>query len=66
MRVLNQKGQALVEYVLIIAVISVVVISVVKLFGGYLQDSMTKSSCALIDKVYVEGAKPGDGQCVDP
>ena len=66
MRVLNQKVQALVEYVLIIAVISVVVISVVKLFGGYLQDSMTKSSCALIDKVYVEGAKPGDGQCVDP
>ena len=66
MRVLNQKGQALVEYVLIIAVIRVVVISVVKLFGGYLQDSMTKSSCALIDKVYVEGAKPGDGQCVDP
>ena len=63
---MNQKGQALVEYVLIIAVISVVVISVVKLFGGYLQDSMTKSSCALIDKVYVEGAKPGDGQCVDP
>ena len=66
MKIQNQTGQALVEYLLIIAVISVVVISVVKLFGGYLQDSMTKSSCALIDKVYVEGAKPGDGQCVDP
>lgn len=65
MRRLNQKGQALVEYLLIIAVISVVVISVVKLFGGYLQDSMTKSSCALVDKVYVEGAKPGEGMCVD-
>lgn len=62
---MNQKGQALVEYLLIIAVISVVVISVVKLFGGYLQDSMTKSSCALVDKVYVEGAKPGEGTCVD-
>lgn len=61
----NQRGQALVEYLLIIAVISVVVISVVKLFGGYLQDSMTKSSCALVDKVYVEGAKPGEGTCVD-
>lgn len=62
---LNNKGQALVEYILIIAVISVVVVSIVKLLGGYLQDSMTKSSCALVDKVYVEGSKPGEGTCVD-
>lgn len=62
---LNKKGQALVEYLLIIAVISVVVVSVVKLLGGYLQDSMTKSSCNLIGKTYVEGSKPGDGSCVD-
>lgn len=62
---LSNKGQALVEYLLIIAVISVVVVSLVKLLGGYLQDSVTKSSCSLIDKVYVEGAKPGEGQCVD-
>lgn len=61
----NQRGQALVEYLLIIAVISVVVVSVVKLLGGYLQDSMTKSSCALVGKVYVEGSKPGEGKCVD-
>jgi len=60
---MNNKGQALVEYILIIAVISVVVVSVVKLLGGYLKDSMTKSSCALIDKVYVEGSKPGEGTC---
>lgn len=62
---MNNRGQALVEYILIIAVISVVVVSIVKLLGGYLQDSMTKSSCALIDKVYVEGSKPGEGSCVD-
>ena len=62
---LNNKGQALVEYILIIAVISVVVVSIVKLLGGYLQDSMTKSSCALVDKVYVEVSKPGEGTCVD-
>lgn len=60
---MNNKGQALVEYLLIIAVISVIVVSVVKLLGGYLQDSMTKSSCKLIDKQYVEGSKPGDGSC---
>ena len=61
----NNRGQALVEYLLIIAVISVVVVSVVKLLGGYVQDAMTKSSCSLVDKVYVEGAKPGEGTCVD-
>ena len=61
----NNKGQALVEYILIISVISVVIVSIVKLLGGYLQDAMTKSSCTLIDKVYVEGEKPGEGRCVD-
>ena len=63
MKRLNNKGQALVEYLLIIAVVSVIVVSIVKLLGGYLQDSMTKSSCKLIDKEYVEGAKPGQGTC---
>lgn len=65
MKKLNSKGQALVEYLLIIAVISVVVVSIVKLLGGYLKDSMTKSSCVLIDKEYVEGSTPGEGKCVD-
>lgn len=63
MKKLNNKGQALVEYLLIIAVISVIVVSLVKLLGGYLQDSVTKSSCELMDKVYVEGANPGEGVC---
>ncbi len=61
---LNKKGQALVEYLLIIAVISVIVVSLVKLLGGYLQDSITKSSCTMFDKVYVDGASPGEGACV--
>ena len=63
MKKLNNRGQALVEYLLIIAVISVIVVSLVKLSGGYLQDSLTKSSCELLDKTYVEGAKPGEGVC---
>ena len=60
---LNNKGQALVEYLLIIAVISVIVVSLVKLLGGYLKDSITKTSCDIMDKTYVEGEKPGDGIC---
>ena len=63
MKILNNKGQALVEYLLIIAVISVIVISLVKLLGGYLKDSVTKSSCEIMDKTYVEGEKPGDAIC---
>ena len=63
MKNLNNRGQALVEYLLIIAVISVIVVSLVKLLGGYLQDSITKSSCEIMDKTYVEGAKPGEGVC---
>ena len=60
----NNRGQALVEYLLIIAVISVIVVSLVKLLGGYLHDSITKSSCNVMDKTYVEGEKPGEAKCV--
>ena len=63
MNKLGNKGQALVEYLLIIAVISVIVVSLVKLLGGYLQDAVTKSSCEVMNKTYVEGAKPGQGTC---
>lgn len=60
---LSNKGQALIEYVLIISLITVVAISVVKIFGGYLKDSITKSSCSIVDKDYVEGPAPGQGKC---
>ena len=63
MNKLSNKGQALVEYLLIIAVISVIVVALVKLLGGYLQDAVTKSSCEVMNKTYIEGAKPGQGVC---
>lgn len=63
MKILNNKGQALVEYVLIVAIISVITIAVVNYFGGYLKDSITKTSCSLVDKEYVEGDKPGEATC---
>lgn len=61
----NNKGQALVEYVLIIALISVITISLVNYFGGYLKDSITKSSCGLVSQEYESGDKPGEGKCID-
>lgn len=61
----KNNGQALVEYVLIVALISVITIAIVSYFGGYLKDSITKTSCSLIDQEYVPGAKPGEGSCQD-
>ena len=61
----NNKGQALVEYVLIIALISVITISLVNYFGGYLKDAITKSSCGLVGQVYEAGEKSGEGKCVN-
>ena len=64
MKKFNNRGQALVEYLLIIAVVSVVVVTVVKLLGGYVMDSATKTGCNLSGGTYVEGAKPGEATCV--
>lgn len=61
---MDKKGQALVEYILIIAIVSVIAIAVVNYFGGYLKDSITKTSCSLVDEVYVKGNTPGEGECV--
>ena len=60
---LNNKGQTLVEYVLIISLITVVAIAVVKIFGGYLKDSVTKMGCEMMKKEYIDGEKIGEGYC---
>ena len=60
---LNNKGQTLVEYVLIISLITVVAIAAVKILGGHLKDKITEANCGIMDKAYVEGKKPGEGYC---
>ena len=60
---LNRRGQTLVEYVLIISLITVLVIGLVKIFGGYLQDAITKMGCNVSGKEYIEGEKVGSGYC---
>lgn len=51
---LNRKGQTLVEYVLIISLITALAVALVKVFGGYLQDAVTKMGCSISGKEYVE------------
>jgi len=63
MKRLNNKGQTLVEYVLIISLITVVAIAVVKIFGGYLKDSVTKMGCEMMGKEFIEAEKIGEGYC---
>lgn len=60
---LNRKGQTLVEYVLIITLIAGAAILAVRLFGGYLQDAITKMGCEVSGKTYIEGEKVGKGYC---
>lgn len=62
---LNNKGQALVEYVLIIALVAVMIIGVITTFGGVLRDKITEVSCSISGQVYDEGDadKSGDGFC---
>ena len=51
---LNRKGQSLVEYVLIISLVTVIAIAAVRIFCGYLKDQVTKMSCQMIGKEYKE------------
>lgn len=60
---LNTKGQTLVEYVLIISLVTVVAIAAVRIFGGYLKDSITKMSCSMVGKEYVETKTIGEAYC---
>lgn len=62
---MNNKGQALVEYVLIIALVAVMIIGVISTFGGVLRDKITEVSCSIAGQEYDEGDadKAGDGFC---
>lgn len=60
---MNRRGQTLVEYILIVSLVAVLAIALVKIFGGYLKDTVTKTSCEMMGKAYVEGQKVGEAYC---
>ena len=65
MKKLNKKGQALVEYVLIIALITVFAVAAINFLGGYIKDAITKTSCSIMNQEYKDGKSPGDGTCIN-
>ncbi len=65
MKFLNNKAQALVEYVLIIALVSVIIFTAVNFLGAYIKDSITKTSCSLVGQKFIPGNKVGEGVCQD-
>lgn len=62
---MNENGWTLRDNIFLIGVVSIVTLSITNLFGGYIRDNMTKESCNLVDKMYVEGIKPGQAICVN-
>ena len=60
---LNRKGQTLVEYVLIIALIAMIAIVAVRTLGGALRDKITEMTCEVMGKKYIAGEKKGEGYC---
>lgn len=60
---LNNKGQTLVEYVLIIAIISTFIIVMFFFLKNEFMDQITRLSCGLSGQEYHDGDKRGKGYC---
>ena len=59
----NIKLQTLGEYLLVVAVISLIVIGGARLFGGTMRDATTRTSCLLMGNIYIAGDEPGQAVC---
>ena len=60
---LNNKGQTLVEYVLIIAIISTFIIGMFFFLKNEFMDQIIRLSCGLSGQEYHDGDKRGKGYC---
>lgn len=59
----NNKGQALIEYVLIITLITTVTTVAILYLGNTVRDQITKIVCEVSNTTYVVGDKPGNAKC---
>ncbi len=59
------KNKTLLEYIIIITVITIFFILVIKLLGGTIIDTGTKIYCSISKKQYIQGETIGEGKCID-
>ena len=59
----NNRGQALIEYVLIIMLITSVTAVAVLFLGNAIKDSLTKTACNITGGTYQPGTSNGKGTC---
>lgn len=63
MKTSNNKGLGLAEFIMIIIFILLIVSIIIFTLGGEIKDSITKASCYISNKDYVEGEESGQSYC---
>lgn len=59
----NNRGRTVVEYMFIISLIAALIVVSLRLFGGYIDDITTRTTCQLMGGIFVEGETVGKGIC---
>lgn len=60
---IDKESQTFLEYIIIITVIIIISLVVSKIANGYLKDTITRTSCSLVNKKYIKSDKIGHGYC---
>jgi len=62
---LNNHGQALVEYILIVSLIVGITIFAMTFLSGYIKDAITRTACNIAGTEFVESDERGEGHCLE-
>lgn len=54
------------RFIFLILIISILAISLVRYYGGYFKDAITKATCPLTHSEYEDGDSSGEGKCIIP
>ncbi|MDD2208760.1 MAG: hypothetical protein PHG03_05765 [Bacilli bacterium] len=54
------------RFIFLILIISILVTSLVRYYGGYFKDAITKATCPITNSEYEGGDSSGEGKCIIP
>lgn len=60
---MEKESQTFFEYIIIIFIITIISLILSKFAGGYLKDTITRTSCSLVNQKYIKSNKIGEGYC---